>query len=289
MKKFSLSIYNSAKYFKLFKQLFGESDDNFNKLNGYCVYLYKIEELKAIYVGLTVQPLQRDLQHITPNSKGEYDSLGTYCKKNNVPIPKMEIVKDNLTPSEASKYEEQLWHEYKNLGWFMINSERNLGRLGAINKNDGWTTEKIKRYIKNHKEIKSIDILKEYNLELYQVILNENLLDEIFKKEISENDIYDYITKHPEIHSKTALRKSNKDIFNVAKKLNLLEKIFKTRNKYTVENICQFIFEHPEIKSKSDFAKMYPAAYEAALRFNIINKLFINKKRKSKWTEETVK
>lgn len=289
LKKFSESIYNAAKRFNLLKELFNENTDTIDhNFRGYCIYVYKVLSLHSIYVGLTINPIQRDHQHITPNSKGEYDTLGAYCKKHNVPIPKMEIVKDELTSSEASKYEKQLWYEYKDSGWDMINSEKSLGCLGALKHN--WTKRKIKDYIKSHKEIKSPKDFKKYNPTAYQIALKNNFLNDLFKKQITEKDIRDFINKHPEIKSKTALRKLNKDIFNAAKKLDLLDKFFKTRiRKYTIEYIFRFISEHLEIKSKKDFYNINSSAYSAALSLGIIKILFPKNQKRSKWNEETIK
>ena len=99
LKKLSDSAYNLARRNNWLLYFFGEDVSYDNDYKGYCVYVYKIEQYHAIYVGLTSNPKQRDLQHLTPNQNGKYDSLGVFCKEHNINIPKMEIIIDKLSPS----------------------------------------------------------------------------------------------------------------------------------------------------------------------------------------------
>jgi hypothetical protein len=225
------------------------------------VYIYKVEQYHAIYVGLTSNPLQRDRQHLTPNKNGKYDSLGNFCKEHNVPIPTMEIIKDKLSPKQASEYETQLWYEYKQAGWFMINCESALGSLGGnyISKSKKWTKENIFKYLKNHPDIKSKDDLKKYNPKAYNDALTGNFLDILFKQYVkyNEEDVIQYLFEHPNIKSKTALYKTNKDVFYAAKEMQMLNELFKPvkHKKYTNDDLMLYISEHPEIKTKTMFAK----------------------------------
>ena len=75
------------------------------------------------------------------NPKSKDDKLQQHCKEHGIEIPKVKIIEDNLSPEQASAEEKRIWHQYKDTGWNMINSEGKLGFLG--NRFRKWTKETI--------------------------------------------------------------------------------------------------------------------------------------------------
>jgi len=282
----SSSCYHYAYKMGILDDIFGKIDEKFM---GYCVYVYKIQETHTIYVSLTHSPQTRDMQHLTPNKYGKYDSLGEYCKNNNIPIPKMEIIKNMLTATEASNLEKEIWYEYKNKGWNIINSEKALGFLGPTKRRQVWSRTKIRIYLQNHPEIKTEEDMKIYNPNAYEFATKNNFLTVLFEnincKNITENDIKTFLEEHPEIKTKNALQRTSGLIYKAAKYLKIINDLFPRKVKWTEESIVKYLQEHPEIKTRYEFAKSNVAAYTKALRLKIMDKLF---PRKIKWTEDDI-
>lgn len=95
-----------------------------------CVYAYEFKEQNAVYIGRTLMSLQkqRDYQHIFRE-----DSVSKFAKENNIPIPEMKILEDNLTIKEGSE-NEGIWVElYKEDGWIILNKVK-TGGIGGLAK-----------------------------------------------------------------------------------------------------------------------------------------------------------
>ena len=101
------------------------------------VYAYEFVESKAVYVGRTLKRLQRmrDYQHIFTK-----DTVSSYAKDNDVPVPGMKILETDLTVKEGV-YKEGWWVEkYRLEGWFILNKIK-TGSIGALHRKK-WTYEK---------------------------------------------------------------------------------------------------------------------------------------------------
>lgn len=97
------------------------------------VYAYEFVELNAVYIGRTLMKKQkrRDYEHIFGDSK---DAVCKFSKENNVTIPEMKILEENLTIEEGSKKEGVWLEKYKNEGWKILNRTK-TGGIGGIGKN----------------------------------------------------------------------------------------------------------------------------------------------------------
>ena len=105
------------------------------------IYVYKDEINHYVYVGLTNNMYVRDTSH---RDKNKQDTLYKHFSKYGLNIPKPEIIYYDLTPHEAQEKEREVYYQYRDAGWNMINHEKALGSLGSIKKK--WT------YIKTYKE-----------------------------------------------------------------------------------------------------------------------------------------
>ena len=92
------------------------------------IYGYFFEE-KVVYIGRTLMRTQnkRHIQHI----KNEDDTVYRYATLNNVKIPQITILEDNLTLEEGSKREGYWVEYYKNNGYKILNKQK-TGGIGSI-------------------------------------------------------------------------------------------------------------------------------------------------------------
>lgn len=114
-----------------------EKNLDFGKI--YSVYKYEFNN-KVIYIGLTMQPKERHNRHIKSNSDS---SVRKYAESLSIPIPKMDILKSEISQKEAQFYEDYYVNYYKNLGYTLLNKGKtgvNKGSVGGFcNK---WTKKK---------------------------------------------------------------------------------------------------------------------------------------------------
>lgn len=110
------------------------------------VYSYEFKEQKSVYVGRTLIRLQtnRDYQHIFGN-----DSVSKFAKLNNIPVPEMKILENNLTIKEGSEREGYWVEKYKSDGWVILNKIK-TGSIGLLARGK-WTYEKTKEESKKYK------------------------------------------------------------------------------------------------------------------------------------------
>ena len=101
------------------------------------VYAYEFAELKAVYVGRTLIKLQRmrDYQHIFTK-----DTVSSFAKNNNVPVPDMKVLETDLTVKEGVCKEGWWVEKYRLEGWLILNKIK-TGSIGALHRKK-WTYEK---------------------------------------------------------------------------------------------------------------------------------------------------
>ena len=180
------SAYKSAKRNKWLDDYTWLEDERFNvytdKID--CVYVYEFVEQKSAYIGRTLlrRQKQRDLEHIFGD-----DSVSTFAKSLDIPIPEMKILETNLTIKEGSE-NEGIWIElYREDGWTILNKAKagSLGRLG--NRYPKYTHEvcynEAKKYNSRHEFIRG-------NRSAYNAALKNNWLDEFFPKTKIEYTYY---------------------------------------------------------------------------------------------------
>ena len=199
----------------------------------YVIYAYEIIEEHAVYIGLTHTPQKRDREHRNPDKNRGYDSLALYCIEHHIDIPKMKILKDNLNSTRARELEIKYWHQYKDDGWKMINSEAKLGHLGyGVRK---WTKESIIKYVNEHPEITSRKALQKFAPGAYNAANDLNILYDLFGdkkyKDWSEENIRKYVSEHPEITSRTELQNIQRGAYGAAIRLGIIDDLFKKKHK----------------------------------------------------------
>ena len=107
---------------------FYEEKHNLN--DPHCIYSYEFitESIKAVYVGITYmwRIKIRDNEHRTRN-----DSVSSFAKKYNIPIPKIKILEEGITINLKNKEEEWLNKKYRKEGdWIILNKIKG-GGLGC--------------------------------------------------------------------------------------------------------------------------------------------------------------
>ena len=110
------------------------------------IYVYKDEMNHYVYVGLTNNISVRHASHISPEKN---DTLYQHFAKYNLEIPQPEIVCSDLTPHEAQRKEREIYYQYRDAGWNMINCEKSLGSLGSPRKK--WTYNKCYKEAEKYK------------------------------------------------------------------------------------------------------------------------------------------
>jgi hypothetical protein len=97
-----------------------------------CVYSYYFKETNTIYIGRTINPKDRDYQHIFMTDR---DSVAKYAQKIGCEVPPMIILEDCLTLKEGQEKEDYWKNFYEDMGYNILNkAATGVGRssLGAI-------------------------------------------------------------------------------------------------------------------------------------------------------------
>lgn len=118
------------------------------------VYAYFFNELNSVYVGRTVEPLRRDLDHNT----SEKSTVFRFASDNNTTIPKMTILESSLTIMEGLDKEDYYCNKYQSEGWNVLNiakTGRKSGSLGGLGRGK-WN------YNSCYKEAQKYTTLKEF-------------------------------------------------------------------------------------------------------------------------------
>lgn len=91
------------------------------------VYKYYFEETNSIYIGRTIDVERRDKEHLFNKA----DAVFIHSKENNIAVPPMEIIEDNLTLEEGQEREGYWVEYYKQRGYNILNRAK-AGGIGAI-------------------------------------------------------------------------------------------------------------------------------------------------------------
>ena len=164
------SAYDAARKNKWLDEFFGERVGSYRNDHVYS-YEFITESIKAVYVGRTVTPLRRDRDHRT-----RIDSVSSFAKEHNIPIPKMIILEKGITVKEG-KVKEGIWKDkYEKEGWIIINKAPTGGIGNFAHK---WTHEKCKEEAKKYFSRKEF---KKESSGAYDAAYRNKWLDEFFPK-----------------------------------------------------------------------------------------------------------
>ncbi|GEM_PF-430402 len=143
--KGSPSAYNVAKdngwledyYWMVNQKMFTETGRWFN------LYVYKWNDLNSVYVGITIDPKQRDWGHHKQGC-----TVFNFAYDNRIDIPPMEILENHLTPQQAAKKEGEYVEKFKQDGWNVINKAKagSIGGLGSGKWNKSSCMREAKKY-----------------------------------------------------------------------------------------------------------------------------------------------
>ena len=101
------------------------------------VYVYIFSD-NTVYIGRTLMKQQENRRIAHQN-----DNVGLYAKYNNLNMPNMQILEENLTLKEGLEREDYWVNWYKNNGYYVLNKAKTgvgSGSLGAID-NGKWNKE----------------------------------------------------------------------------------------------------------------------------------------------------
>lgn len=149
---------------------------NNNYKDGHAIYSYIDENNKAIYIGQTLRPYERDKEH----RKSKKSTVNKYFSLIGVDIPKMNILETNLQDIE-SQIRENYWVEYyKKLGYKIIN----IAKTGYGSSSLGlarikWTKSNI---FKEASKYKSSGEFKKGCEPSYQIACRKKYIQEIATK-----------------------------------------------------------------------------------------------------------
>ena len=178
------------------------------------IYVYEFPNNVA-YIGLTNWSERRDYQHRSKNIKSK-SSVRDYSILNNIEIPEMKILEDNLTIVE-SKYAEQKWMDlYKQKGWDLINKVKagSIGAQPSLKYTEEFIIEESKKY-KNKEDMRKnnrpcYNNMMKLNLK-YICFPNSKFIENIPKPyEYTEDFIKEITSKYK---TKTELRKNETRIY----------------------------------------------------------------------------
>jgi len=117
------------------------------------VYAYIFEDLNSVYVGRTIDPKSRDVEHRGSDKSAVY----RFASNNKVEVPKMTILETGLTLLEGLKQEDYYRNKYELEGWKILNIAKTgvkSGSLGCLRRK--WTKGEC------YKEAKKYSTLKDF-------------------------------------------------------------------------------------------------------------------------------
>lgn len=223
-----------------------------------CVYAYEFIEQNTVYVGRTLMRLKnrRDLDHIFSN-----DSVSKFAKENNIPVPEMKILEDNLTIKEGAE-NEGIWLElYKEDGWKILNIAKtgSIGRIG--HRFSKYTYEVCYELAKNCTSRRNFE---NFNKSAYQVAVKNKWIEDYvwFVRKSKPHGYWNYEHCLEESRKYTSLsefKKNNNAAYQQARKNNWIEDYYWIKRKYV----------------KKRFWDDYKNCYNEAQKYSCISQ-FIN-------------
>jgi len=191
------------------------------------VYCYKFEEFHSIYVGRTLMYRQhlRDVEH---HIMAE-DTVLRFASMNNCPIPKMDILEENLTV-EQGRIREDFWRRhYEAQEWNVLN----IGATGAGKGSTGnlgfgkWDFETVYNIALNFESASQLNKAYPY---LYSLSRNKGWIKDFYwfrgmeirsEKRTTYTEEYCRTEAH-KYKTRTEFRKANRGVYEKAKKAGWL-------------------------------------------------------------------
>lgn len=289
-KKNAPSAYKSAKEHKWLEEFEWLKDERLNVVDGKidCVYAYEFKEQNSVYVGRTLmkRTRKRDIEHLFKE-----DSVSRFAKINDIPVPEMKILEDNLTIKEGAEHEGMWIERYRSLGWNILNKAK-AGSLGGLNKIK-WNKDTCYALAL---ECKTIGEIKKRSYTAYE-------------KSIKNGWINDYVWLEPDIHKKPVKKRvvlSEEECRNEALKYDTLTKFhngsytayriakendylkdytwFKTRKPKITRELCEETAR--KYSTKKEFYDAEPSIYRFCVKNGLMDEFIWLKSLKRHWTYE---
>lgn len=179
------------------------------------IYVYEFPNNVA-YIGLTNWPERRDNQHRSKNIKSK-SAVRNYSMLNNIEIPEMKILEDNLTIVESQRAEQKWMDLYIQKGWTLINKVKagSIGAQPSLKYTKEFIIEESKKY-KNMQEMFYKDRFCYYNmlrLNIKEICFpNSKFVENMAKPyDYTEEFLCEITTKYK---TKTELRKNEARIYH---------------------------------------------------------------------------
>lgn len=239
------------------------------------VYAYFFTELKSVYIGRTINPSERNIQH---NTK-EDSTVLKYAQKNCVQIPTMTILESGLTLNEGLIIEDNYRKKYEQEGWNVINIAKTglkSGSLGACSRK--WT------YISCYKEAQKYNTRKEFQIKngsAYSAARKNGWLKDYiwFESVLKPKGYWNYDTCFNEAKkckTRNEFFKNSPTAYNHALKNGWLDDYdwFVTGRKirkWTYE-VCSE--EVKKYNTRTEFRKNNESAYQTALKHGWLDEFF---------------
>ena len=292
-KKGANSAYHSARIHGWLESFVWLKDERIDMIKGKidCVYVYEFKDLNSVYVGRTLmkRKRKRDIEHLFKE-----DTVSRFARANDVPLPEMKILEENLSIKEGAEHE-ALWIEkYKEEGWNILNKAK-AGSLGGLNKIK-WTKESCYNLALECKTI------REFKKRSYTA----------YEKSIKNKWANDYVWMVPDTPvvkaSKPRITLSEEECRNEALKYDTLTKFhdgyyttyriakengylkdytwFKKRETLEItKEQCEEISR--KYITKKEFSEAEPSIYRFCLKKGYIDEFVWLKSLKTHWTYET--
>lgn len=191
--------------------------------------MYEFKEQSSVYVGRTLMRLQkqRDREHIFRDT----DTVFKFAKENNIAVPEMRILEDNLTIEEGSKKEGYWIEKYKLDGWNILNIAKS-GSIGRLGKGK-WNYERTKEEAKKYKS--KNDFRKNCHNGAYSAAIKNKWIDDYtwFVRPDPPNKKWTYETTKTEASnysSRNEFRKASSGAYTAALKNKWLDEFFPKTN-----------------------------------------------------------
>ena len=242
------------------------------------VYVYIFSD-NTVYIGRTLMKRQenRRIEH-------QNDNVGLYAKYNNLNMPNMQILEENLTLKEGLEREDYWLNWYKNNGYYVLNKAKTgvgSGSLGAID-NGKWNKETC------YEEAKKYSTRTEFYKgcgSAYAVAWKNKWLDDYdwFKRPVVYNKKWSYETCYIEAKkykTKREFKKECSGAYTVACKNKWIddyiwfEEIRKPNGYWTYETCYE---EAKKYSTRSEFKKGCGSAYVVARKNGWMDELFPQK------------
>ena len=246
------------------------------------VYVYIFSD-NTVYIGRTLMKRQenRRIEH-------QNDNVGLYAKYNNLNMPNMQILEENLTLKEGLEREDYWLNWYKNNGYYVLNKAKTgvgSGSLGTINSGK-WNKETC------YEEAKKYSTRSEFKKgcsSAYKVARKNKWLNDYdwFVEVCKPKGYWSYETCYEEAKkysTRSEFKKGCSRAYKVACKNKWLDNYdwFVNGNKRAAEKKTKWNKEtcHEEAKkysTRSEFKKGCGSAYEVARKNGWMDELFPQK------------